>query len=166
MLLDEMDREELRKYLDFFLRHYRVMDAFWYIYLEEAYGSDTANHINAKVWTRMGGLSARDIAKKFNITEKGLDGFLKAFAYYPWTVIVDYHIEQTPQEVIMSVSECPQQMARLKRNLGEYDCKEMHRGEFVTFAREIDPSIKVECIHAPLDPHPVERFCQWRFTTE
>jgi hypothetical protein len=163
MTFDEMSEDKLRKYLDFLMWHYRVVDAFWYIYLEEAHGPDFANHFNEKVWAKAAGIAARDIVKRFQISNKGLDGFVEALQYFPWTILVGYEIEKSESEIILSVPECPTQMARIRRNLGEYACKEMHGGEFTSFAKEIDPRIEIECIHAPLDPHPPERFCRWRF---
>jgi len=162
-ILETMEAADLRQYIRFLLHHYRVMDSFWYIYITELFGEAAADRLNEKVWGKIPALAVKDLVQRFDLPERGLPGFVRAIRYWPWHILVGYQIEEREKEVIITVPSCPTQEARLKRGLKEYHCKEMHQGEFGSFAQAVDPRIQTECVFAPPDPHPPELMCKWRF---
>jgi hypothetical protein len=162
-ILEEMKAAELRSYLHFLLWHYRVVDGFWFLSVEDKYDRAAAEHLDEVVWGKIAGMSAKDIVARFHIKERGLHGFARAMAYCPWTMIVGYQVEEKEDEVIVTAPRCVTQVARVKHGLPEFHCRDMHQTEFESFAHAVDPGIKVECVFAP-PHHPPDCFCKWRFT--
>lgn len=111
-ILDGMDKDELRSYLEFLLWHYRVVDSFWFIYVTEQFDQPTAERLNEKVWSRVGGMAAKDLIKRFNVTETGIRRFAAAHKLYPWSLLVGYQYEEQDDELIITVPSCPTQVAR------------------------------------------------------
>ena len=162
-ILDTMDADELRSYLRFLLWHYRVVDGFWFLSVEKKYSRPDAEHLDEVVWGKIAGMSAKDLVERFSITENGLKGLYRAFQYLPWTMIVGFKIEDCRDHLMLTVPECPTQVARIRHGLPEFHCQAMHQREFESFAHAINPEIKVECLLAPPN-HPAELFCKWRFS--
>ncbi|MDR2017370.1 MAG: DUF6125 family protein [Syntrophobacterales bacterium] len=160
----QFDNEQLWLYVEFMLNTFRRVDGFWFLGVEHTYGYDAAIRMNEEVWHRMGKIMTREIKEKFSIEEKGLKAVAKVLRYSPWSLISGFDIEEKDEEVILSAPHCSSQEARLKKGVGEYDCKDMHLGEFESIVKEVDSNVQVECIFAPPDPHPEKLFCKWRFT--
>jgi len=159
-----MEATELRNYLAFLLWHYRVVDSFWFLYVAEDHTQSAAEELNQRVWARASSLGTRDLMRRFAITEKGLEGFVKVLRLYPWTALLEYQIEESPDEIVLSVPCCATQEARRRRGMEEYLCQEMHRREFGSIATEVDPRIEVFCDFAPPGERPPGFDCRWRFT--
>lgn len=161
---EEMDAAELRSYLSFLLWHYRVIDSFWFLFVAEDHTQPVAEELNERVWARASSLGTRDLIKRFAITERGLEGFVKVLRLYPWTALLEYQIEESPEEIVLTVPCCATQEARRRRGMDEYLCEEMHRREFMSIAAEVDPRIHTSCDFAPPGKRPPGFDCRWRFT--
>ncbi len=164
MKFSEMGDKEAREYLDFLLRQYRLADAYWFLAVEDTFGTDAAVKLNEDIWGRMGGLAAREIKERFPLEEEGVARVLEALSYFPWTLIVNYEMEETADGARIRVPYCPPQAARVREGRGEFPCKSMHLSEFTNFTKEIDERVEVRCLMAPPDPHPEDLWCEWELT--
>lgn len=93
-LIEDMSNDEMKNYCEFLLWHYRVVDAFWFLYVSETIDQETAESINERVWSKAAGMAAKDLQKRYMIREKGLKGFVKAQKLFPWSIIIGYKYEK------------------------------------------------------------------------
>jgi hypothetical protein len=161
MKFSEIGDKEVREYLDFLLRQYRLTDALWFLAVEDAFGTDAAIKLNEEVWATLGGLAAREIVKRFPLKGERVPRVLEALSYFPWTIIVKHEIEQTPDAARVRVRSCPPQEARVKMGRGEFPCKARHLAEWTNFIKEIDEGVQLHCLIAPPDPRPDDLWCEW-----
>lgn len=165
MKFSQMKDQNLRPYLDFLLRQYRLTDAYWFLAVEDTFGTKAAENLNEDIWGRMGTVAAREIRERFPLEEEGVARVLEALSYFPWAIITGFELEETAEGARIRVPYCPPQAARVRTGRGEFACKSMHMGEFVNFAREIDERVEVRCLMAPPDPHPDDLWCEWELRT-
>lgn len=166
MKFSEMGDKELREYLDLLLRQFRLADAFWFLAVEDTFGTEAAVKLNEGVWGRMGRLIASEIKQTFPLKGKGVTRVLEALSYYPWYIIVRHEMDETTAGARIRVRHCPPQEARVKTGRGEFSCKARNLTEFTNFAREIDERAEVRCLMAPPDPHPEDLWCEWELTVK
>ena len=70
-VFEKMNPSELRSYLQFLLWHYRVIDAFWFLYVAEKFDQPTAERLNEQVWGRVAGMAAKDLISVLISKTKG-----------------------------------------------------------------------------------------------
>ena len=80
-VFEKMDAPQLRRYIQFLLWHYRVVDAFWYLFTTEQFDQKAADQLNERVWGKVAAMAAKDLVKRFNIEEKGLEGFVVGWVF-------------------------------------------------------------------------------------
>lgn len=164
MKFSEMSSGEIRQYLDFLLGQYRLIDAFWFLAVEDTLGTEAAVKLNERVWGRMGRVAASEIKQRFPLRKQSAARVLEALSYYPWYVIVPHEMFETTDGARIRVSHCPPQEARLESGRGEFPCKARNLAELTSFVREIDETLEVRCLMAPPDPHPKDLWCDWEVT--
>lgn len=104
-IFEQMEAPQLREYLRHLLWHYRVLDGYWFLCVENKYDRGAAEDLDAAVWSKIAGMQAKDVLNRFNITEKGLKGLSRALEFCPWTMIVGYKIRNHGDYLSLLVPE-------------------------------------------------------------
>jgi len=166
--LRDMSREEISAWLADAAKLWLAHDGLWFQSIEKKRDMAEAMEHDANAWARFSPIEARRIMKRLGIEPGGgIPALVRCLEHRLYALLNEQEIvEQGDTHCVFQMSDCRVQSARARRGLGDFPCKEVGVVEYETFARTVDPRLKVRCLGCPPDDHPVEWYCRWEFRLE
>ncbi|TFF94172.1 hypothetical protein EU546_05265 [Candidatus Thorarchaeota archaeon] len=167
-MIDELPREELLRLLDAYAKAWQAMDGAYFLSIEKKYGMDAAIEMDKEAWKVFSPIEAKRIMREFGIEQNGgLESLEKALGLRVYARLNKQTSERIDEKTLhFTMDECRVQVARNRKGLPDFPCKEVGVIEYTTFAETIDPRIKTKCLYCPPDEHPEDAYCKWEFTLE
>ena len=163
--ISELSRQELLKLLEVYAKNWSAHDGCWFLAAEEKYGLETAMLLDAVSWERFAPIEASRIKDAFELPDNGgLDTLETALNLRMYALANKQSVVWTAGDTLeLHMVECRVQLARRRKGLPDFPCKQVAMIHFPGFARAIDPAIRTECLACPPDAVG-ESYCRWRFT--
>ncbi|MDD5093532.1 MAG: DUF6125 family protein [Dehalococcoidia bacterium] len=165
--LESLSKKTLIDIIEMLGKNWISVDGFWYMGVEDTFGSEAALKLDVKMWERQSVLEGRRLKKVLGL-EGGMEDVLKALDFvncihgYP-----DFEIEEeAPNRSVLVYKSCPVQEARLRLGRGEFACKEPAYLCYANTAAAVDPRAKVRCVSAPPDERSSDIWCRWEVIIE
>jgi hypothetical protein len=165
--ISALSKEELLELLNMLGRNLLSVDGLWFIYVEDKFGLEKAVEIDEKVWDSFGLTEGLRLKKARNITGDGISSLVEVLPHLSWFATCDYEIsEVTDERLVLSITNCSPQKARIRTGRGEFSCRQVGINYFGAILSTIAPSLKVSCLLTPPEEHPDNLWCQWEFRLE
>ncbi len=167
-MFDELSREELLRVVEMYAKAWQAMDGAYFLSIEREYGMETAIEMDKSAWRIFSPIEAKRIMREFNIPEGGgLDSLAEALKLRVYAALNKQDINRIDEDtLIFTMETCRVQVARNRKGLTDFPCKQVGVIEYEKFAKTIDPRIETEVVFCPPDSHPADAYCQWKFTLE
>jgi hypothetical protein len=167
-MIDDLPREQLLKVIDAYAKAWQAMDGAYFLALEKKYGMDVAVEMDKEAWKIFSPIEARRIMKEFGIPQNGgLKALEKALDFRVYARLNRQSFEWLDENKLQfTMNECRVQVARNRKGLPDFPCRQVGEIEYSYFAETIDPRIKTRCVFCPPGEHPDDAYCRWEFTLE
>ena len=162
--IEKLNREKLYQLLVNFAKNWLAHDGLWFQAVENVHGIEHAIELDTKAWSRFSPIEAKRIKKLLDLPDQGgLNALKTALEYRLYAVLNKQKSEFIEGRLRFYMTDCRVQSARKRKGLPDFPCKSVGIVEYSTFAAEIDPRIKTQCIACPPDDHPEDYHCGWEF---
>jgi len=159
------DKELIIDLLGDAARLWLAHDGLWFQAVERRFGLRAAMDLDAEAWGRFSPIEAGRIMRRLGIGERGgVEALAKALDHRLYSYINDQTVEiRDERTVVLRMNSCRVQVARERKGLEPFPCKEVGIVEYTTFASTVDDRFETRCITCPPDPRPPDYFCAWEF---
>ena len=159
-----MDKEELVDLLMLHIRNIWSVDGLYYLGIEKMFGTEAATEIDAEVWKAMASIEAKRLRNTCGLRKKGVAGVMEAMRLTGWSLdLEDKEIREGRNEGVFINRDCRVQNTRVSKGLGVFACRPVRMGYLREFVKEIDPTVRLECVACPPDEVQKDAWCHWRF---
>ena len=161
--LENLPHHKLAALAEAYLRAIQAVDGFWFLGVEQKYGTRKAIEIDQAVWERVGKGDGERFSKALGL--KGGVAALRAGLTYgtcPGTNS-EFSLEESPTGATVRVTRCYPQETRLRAGKAVFDCEGVCQAHFRSFAQALDPRFQVSCSYGPPEHYSPGNWCQWNF---
>ncbi|MCF8032105.1 MAG: DUF6125 family protein [Desulfarculaceae bacterium] len=157
-----LSRAQLEDLLEFYGRQALVLDGLWFLGAETRWGHGAALELDEEVWARYGANEAKRLLKVLGQERvENLEQVCRLFLLSPLWGILGARAEVTHGKARLWVTQCRPQMARVRKGLGEFDCKQVGINYFQAWLPVLHPGLDFACAFCPPDAHPDQEWCRW-----
>jgi len=158
----KLSREQLMDLLELFGRQAIVIDGLWFLGVEAGQGHAAALALDEEVWGRYGAGEARRLLGLLGLERAGsLEDVCRLFLLTPLWGILGARAEVAGGRAHLWITQCRPQMARVRKGMGEFDCKQVGINYFRAWLPALHPDLRFVCTFCPPDAHPDQEWCRW-----
>lgn len=163
--LVRLPKEEIIQLFEILRLDQRTIDGLWFLAVEDTYGLKRAVELDAAIWSKMGRINAQRLQKAFDLKADGIQTLVKAIELDPLWLFFGYEVEYLSNtEAVVRFTDCPAQKGRLKIGRAIFPCRSVDENYFESFAKAIEPRVKVRCNFCPPEKYSDNLWCEWHFS--
>ncbi|WXG41417.1 MAG: DUF6125 family protein [Candidatus Freyarchaeum deiterrae] len=162
--LQSLSKQKLVDLLSLQVGNIWRVDGFYFLGIEENFGTDAATNIDRNCWNTLAKLEARDLKELLGLKNNDLESFTTMLRATSWALYQEEkEWESKSDRVVFRVTSCRTQKARIRKGVGEFPCKEVRWTYLKEFAKAFNPKMEANCVVCPPDEHDENLWCEWEF---
>ncbi len=164
---EKLSKEQLIELAKMYGRFALTLDGLWFLGVERMKGTEEAIKLDEDVWRQFGKSEAKILKKFLSIdVVSTLEDICKIYLLTPVFGNLGGKADIRGKKCYLAVTDCHPQKARVKKNLGEFPCKNVGIAYFESLLSELNPNIRFSCTVCPPDKHPNDLWCEWEVWIE